>query len=190
MSSPEPPRRSRPWLVKLFSLKEIGVILAALILTGLLVKTGTGISPPAAEADAPPSQPPSPVPTTSAPVTPFATDDKGFVDSLARCGDTQTAVAMAGTQSALVAICADGSGGYEYRGVRLRDGASLKAAATPRSRGGFVVENDGVQYTISPDELVVTAGDKEIHREPVTVYLQPNSGSYPAEEPPATQAPR
>lgn len=125
----------------------------------------------------------------SSPVTQYSTDDQGFVDSAARCDRSQTVVAMARTESALVVICSDGGINYQYRGVRVSDGALLKVPATPRSRGGFVAENDGVEYTISPDELVVTANDEEIRREPVLVYVQPNTGSYPAEEPPPTQEP-
>lgn len=182
MTSPTPPQQ-RLWPAK------IGVVLAALALIATLAKTGTGVGSPTAGAEPGPSEPSGPEPTTSAPAEPLATDDKGFVGSFARCDGTQTAVAVARTQSALVAVCADGSGGYQYRGVRVSDGAVLKAAALPRSRGGYVVENGGVQYVISPDELVVTAGDEEIHREPVILYLQPNSGSYTAEEPPGTQVP-
>lgn len=137
----------------------------------LLIAVGA----PAAGAQPGPSEPSGPDPATPTPAKPLVTDDKGFVDSFARCDGSLAAVAVARTQSALVAVCADGGGSYEYRGVRVRDGASLTAPAIPRARGGYVVENDGVQYVISADELVVTEGDDELYREPVILYLQPST---------------
>ena len=59
-----------------------------------------------------------------------ATDAQGFVDSTARCPTGDTAVAFGSTASSRVAICKSAGGAYQYRGVRISDGAKLIAAAT------------------------------------------------------------
>lgn len=60
----------------------------------------------------------------------FGVPGKSFIDnSAARCDGTQTALAVGRTQRSLVVICADQNGRYEYRGVRISDGALLKAPA-------------------------------------------------------------
>src|SRR5689334_4676691 len=64
-------------------------------------------------AATPPTTPPPPVvppPPLPAPVAPFAVDDKGFVNSTARCEATQTAVAVGRTPGSLVVICGDSDG--------------------------------------------------------------------------------
>ena len=58
--------------------------------------------------------------------------------------------------SSRVAICRDKAGGYEYRGVRVRDGAKLIAPAAPRA--GFVAELGGGTYTVTASALEVTYG--------------------------------
>lgn len=103
--------------------------------------------------------------------SPFATDALGFVDSKARCDETQNAAVFARTQRSLVVICADSDGGYEYRGVRVSDGAALQATAE-RTDAGFEASTDGAVYTVSPTELVVTSAGKIIYRDTWIDYLQ------------------
>ena len=105
-------------------------MLATLIVTvGALVKWATHetVSPPtampstttiAAPPPTPPAEPPSPPITTPAP---FAVDDRGFVNSDARCDGSQTAVAIGRTSGSLVVICGDPDGRYGYLGLRLSD---------------------------------------------------------------------
>jgi hypothetical protein len=116
-----------------------------------------------------------------APSAPFATDDRGFVDSQAHCDATQIAVAVGRTQRSLVAICTDPHGQYEYRGVRIGDGAALKVAAETTPGRGFLAHNDDFTYTVSPTELVVSTDIEVIRREPMIEYKEPRS--YAAESP-------
>jgi len=90
-------------------------------------------SPPQ-PADAPPSPP------VAAP-DPFAVDDRGFVNSDARCDGTQTAFATGRTPGSLVVICGDRNGRYGYLGVRLSDDAVLRAVAATTPAHQFIVRN-------------------------------------------------
>jgi hypothetical protein len=101
-------------------------------------------------------------------------DDRGFVDTQARCEAPSAGVAFGRTESALVAICLD-NGAYEYRGVRLRDDALLTDAATETADGTFEAEQEGVTYTFSAKELVVASGDRVLHTEPMVAYVEPSS---------------
>ncbi len=85
-------------------------------------------------------------------------DGEGYVDSTARCTTPDTAVLFGTTKSSRVAICKTTTGAYEYRGVRVSDGAKLIASAKQTSDDTFVVNNDGVTYTVTPTALSVTAG--------------------------------
>ncbi len=168
----------------------IGATLATLALSaGQLVKSGTNRSLPAAEAR--PSPPPDSTTPTQKPPAPFATDEHGFINSDARCDDTQTTDAVGRTYRSLVVICVDPNGEYEYRGVRLTDNAALRVAAEPTSEGGFVVRNEGVKYAVSPTELLVTAGEKVLFREPMIEFHAPRlpTEAGPAAPPPATTTP-
>ncbi len=122
-----------------------------------------------------------------------ATDDRGFVDSTARCAAPDSAAAFGRTGSSRVAICVDPDGKYEYRGVRVRDGAKLITSAEPSGDGGFVAENDGVTYTVTASSLVVAVGERVIRDEPMVDFHEPDSAvkpKPPAEpEPPAETAP-
>ena len=147
----------------------IGATLATVVLSAVgMVKSGTNGSLPA--ADAQPSPPPTP---TKKPAAPFATDEHGFINSAARCDDTQTTDSIGRTHRSLVVICVDPSGKFEYRGVRLSDNAALRVAAEPTSGGGFVARNEGVTYAVSPTELVVTAGEEVLFRESMIDHLAP-----------------
>jgi hypothetical protein len=101
-----------------------------------LPSTTVAASPPPAAAE-----PPSPPLATPAP---FAVDDKGFLNTGARCDDTQTAVAIGRTQGSLVVICGGADGRYGYRGVRLSDDAVLKTAAHTTPTHEFVARNADV----------------------------------------------
>ena len=120
----------------------------------------------------------------SAPADP-ATDALGFVDSTARCAAPDTAVVFGSTASSRVAICKTQSGKYEYRGVRISDGAKLAAPATASDDGGYVAENDGVSYKVTSSSLVVSEGNQVIHQEPMVYFHGPKT---PAASP-ATSAP-
>src|ERR1700761_9499299 len=87
-----------------------------------------------------------------------ATDNQGYVDSSARCASPATAVLFGATDSSRVAICKTSDGRYEYRGVRVSDGAKLIVPATQSADGKFVAENDGVTYTLTAKSLVISAG--------------------------------
>jgi hypothetical protein len=104
-------------------------------------------------------------PATAAP----ATDDQGFVDSAARCTTPDVAVAFGSTETSRVAICKTPGGHYEYRGVRMRDGAKLVVPAAP-SDGGFVAESDGIVYTVTARSLVISTGRQILRDEPMTYF--------------------
>jgi hypothetical protein len=91
-------------------------------------------------------------------------DSRGYVDSLARCPEGETAAAFGRTQRSQVVICATGDGNYEYRGVRLSDNATLQSAAEATD-GGFVARPEGATYTVTPDVLEVISGGKVIYRD-------------------------
>ena len=122
-----------------------------------------------------------------------ASDGQGYVDSTARCPTADATVAFGSTASSRVAICKSG-GQYEYRGVRVRDGARLIVPASPSGDGGFVAENDGITYTITSKALVISAGSQVIRREPMVDFHQLQTPSAPsastaAPPPPASPAP-
>ena len=99
-------------------------------------------------------------------------DGQGYVDSTARCSSPAVAVLFGSTSSARIAICKTSSGGYEYRGVRVRDGAKLVLKATA-SNGGFVAESDGVTYTVTSNGLKVSTGGTVLRNEPMTDVHEP-----------------
>jgi hypothetical protein len=160
------------------------VLLGALVLVaGVMVKWAAAHSIPVAsppdpsQATAAPTQPERPAdpisPTIDA-VVPFTVDDKGFVDSSARCETTQTAVAIARTPGSLVVICSDQSGQYGYRGVRLSDDAVLTTVARATPTHEFVAQNSTVTYALSPTGLLVTTGATVIKQEPMIEYREPS----------------
>lgn len=103
-------------------------------------------------------------------------DSRGYLDSTARCASPATAVIFGSTESSRVAICQESDGSYEYRGVRVRDGARLVLPATT-SGSGYVAENDGLSYTVTSDSLVVSTGDKVIRDEPLLDVHEPGASS-------------
>jgi hypothetical protein len=101
------------------------------------------------------------------------TDDRGFINTAARCDKPQYAVAVGRTQQSLVAICSDGRLHYEYHGVRLKDGSVLDVPAEATGGGIFVVENGPFTYTFSAKELVIEKGWFVLRKEPMVAYMEP-----------------
>lgn len=79
-------------------------------------------------------------------------------------------VVFGSTESSRVAICRDTDGDFEYRGVRVRDGARLVVPASRTSDGAFTASNDGIDYLVTSDALVVSAGEKVIRDEPMVDF--------------------
>lgn len=102
-------------------------------------------------------------------------DTQGYVDSTARCAKADTAVIFGTTGSSRVAICQTAGGDYQYRGVRVNDGAKLVVTATRTSGGSFVAKNDGVTYTVTPQALSVAVGGNTVRTEAWTDYHGPQS---------------
>ncbi|KAB7758935.1 hypothetical protein MMUC44124_10905 [Mycolicibacterium mucogenicum DSM 44124] len=109
------------------------------------------------------------------------TDAQGFVDSTARCPTGDTAVAFGSTASSRVAVCKSAGGEYQYRGVRISDGAKLIATATADGRGGYTATSDGITYTVTAKSLDISAGSQSIRSEPMTFFR--GGGPLPATAP-------
>jgi serine/threonine-protein kinase len=78
---------------------------------------------------------------------------------------------MARTTKSLVVVCEAGPGNYYYRGVRLRDGASIELANAVHTSSGFDVTNptDGTQYQLRPNVLNIVSGG-QVYSEPMVQY--------------------
>ena len=100
-----------------------------------------------------------------------ATDARGYVDSTARCGAPSEAVIFGSTATSRVAICKMPDGRYEYRGVRVRDGASLIKSAE-KSGDEFTVDNNGITYTVSDESLILAAESRIIRDETMLDFHQ------------------
>lgn len=111
----------------------------------------------------------------AAPTAAPPSDGQGYVDSTARCTKPDTAVVFGTTDTSRVAICKTAAGAYEYRGVRVGDGAKLIATATQTSDQTFVVKNDGATYTVTPTALSVTVGGNTFRTESWTDYHGPQA---------------
>lgn len=129
---PEPtdPRRST-----LPALAGAGAVLAAAgLVVGVALTSGSADTMPVAQAA--PSTSTTSTSTSTATSTsasaaaPYKADGRGYVDTKARCDESQSVMVYGRTDRSLVAICVDPDGGLEYRGVRLSDNASLTLAAT------------------------------------------------------------
>jgi hypothetical protein len=107
-----------------------------------------------------------------------AADDQGYVDSAARCAPPDTAMVFGSTEDSRVAICKTPDGQYEYRGVRVRDGAKLVVPAS-QSVNGFVAENDGIIYLVTAKSLVISVGHKVIRDEPMVDFHTPGAPATP-----------
>jgi hypothetical protein len=104
-----------------------------------------------------------------------ATDGQGFVDSTA----PNSAVAFGSTETSRVAICKSPDGAFEYRGVRVRDGAKLILPATQKADGEYVAENDGITYTVTATSLLVSVGNRGIRDEAWVDYHGPATTTSP-----------
>jgi hypothetical protein len=124
-------------------------------------------------------------PVTAAP----ATDEQGYVDSTARCTTPNVAVTYGSTATSRVAICKTPGGQYEYRGVRISDGAKLIVAATRSDDGAYAAANDGIDYTVTAKTLVVSAGTRVIRDETWVDFHGPASSQAPPAPPTTTSAP-
>ena len=91
-------------------------------------------------------------------------DSQGYLESTARCTSPATAVIFGSTETSRIAICEQSDGSYQYRGVRVRDGARLVLPATATG-DGYVAENDGLSYTVTTESLGVSAGGDVIRDE-------------------------
>lgn len=116
---------------------------------------------------------PTVVPPSAAPrLQPAALtmNDRGFVDSTARCDSGQDAVAIARTNRSAMVVCRVADGTLVYQGIRLRDGASLRLDDVRVIPTGFEAHNDGTTYRLSPTELVVITGEAQQSRDPILEY--------------------
>ena len=110
------------------------------------------------------------VPTAAPP-----SDGQGYVNSTARCTAPDTAVIFGATDTSRVAICKTAGGEYQYRGVRVSDGAKLIAAATQTAGNTFVVKYDGATYTVTPQALSVTINGDTFRTETWADYHGPQA---------------
>ncbi|MFI5511489.1 hypothetical protein ACIA48_28860 [Mycobacterium sp. NPDC051804] len=110
-------------------------------------------------------------------------DDHGYVDSTARCTSPSQAVVFGSTATSRVAIC-ESDGEYQYRGVRLSDGAKLIVPAT-QSTEGYTAENDGITYWVTEESLVVSAGREIIRDETMVDFHTPQQSGVGASPAPA-----
>lgn len=124
-----------------------------------------------------------PAPASAAPTA----DGQGYVDSTARCDSPSETVVFGSTDASRVAICvADGE--YEYRGVRLRDGAELIVPAS-QSTDGYTADNDGISYFVTEESLVVSAGSRVIREEPMIDFHGAQQADGPGASPAETATP-
>ncbi|KUI47496.1 hypothetical protein AU198_24530 [Mycobacterium sp. GA-1199] len=117
-----------------------------------------------------------------------ATDTRGYVDSTARCAAPYSAVVFGSTATSRVAICETPNGGYEYRGVRVRDGAKLIKTAQ-KSGNTFTVDNNGITYTVSEDSLILAEGSRVIRDEAMLDFHEASASSPGMSPPAASSAP-
>jgi hypothetical protein len=100
----------------------------------------------------------------AAPTSAPPSDTGGYLDSTARCTAPDAPVLFGATKTSRVAICKTASG-YEYRGVRINDGAKLIATAKQTSPNSYAVQTDGVTYTVTPTALSITANGNTFRTE-------------------------
>lgn len=86
-----------------------------------------------------------------------------------------------------MAICKTPGGEYEYRGVRVRDGAKLIVPAS-QSGDGYVADNGGMTYLVTSRSLAVSVGNKVIREEPMVDFHGPDTTQAPAAPPTTTTA--
>jgi len=178
--------RKQPAPRRFFSSRRLAVGGSAVLLAALVVSVGSAVKyiahepvprptarPSTPAVPSPPKPPIEPPSAPARPATPFPVDDRGFLNSGARCDGSETAVAIGRTPGSLVVICGDHSGRYGYRGVRRSDDAVLRTAARSTPTHEFIAKNASVTYSISATELRVTAGGAVIKQEPMLDYREP-----------------
>ena len=111
----------------------------------------------------------------AAPTAVPPSDSQGYLDSTARCIKPDTAVVFGTTETSRVAICKTAGGEFEYRGVRVRDGARLIVPASRISDGVYVAKNDGVTYTVTADALSVSANGDTFRTQSWTDFNSPQA---------------
>ncbi len=108
----------------------------------------------------------------------FQTDDRGFIDKAARCDAPRSAVAFGRTEQSLVTICVDGSGHYEYRGMRVKDDYALDVPGAVMLGGKYVARNDHFTYIFSAKELMILQGwGWVIRKEPMVAFIEPRQSA-------------
>jgi hypothetical protein len=118
-------------------------------------------------------------------------DVQGYLNSTARCSSADAMVVFGSTDSSRVAIC-ETPDGYEYRGVRVSDGARLIVPAEASGDGTFVAGNGGIGYMVTAKSLVVSEGNKVIREEPMVDFHGPQApapAAAPATPTPTTPLP-
>jgi hypothetical protein len=115
-------------------------------------------------------------------------DDGGYVDSTARCDAPKSVVVFGATDNSRVAICRTPDGGFEYRGVRVSDGARLIVPARESTDGAFVADNGPISYMVTAKSLVISEGSKVIREEAMVDFHGPQA-SAPATPTSTTQLP-
>ncbi len=124
--------------------------------------------PPTAYIPPPGTVPPTPAHTQ--PVLPDA-DGQGFLNYPgARCNYTNPAVAIGRTSQSLVVICQTGVGRLYYKGFGLQNGLSVEIDDPVRNGANFIAANNGVQYSVSPNALIITRGSTVLSTEPMVEY--------------------
>ena len=116
-------------------------------------------------------------------------DSQGYVDSTARCATPDTAIAFGSTEGSRVAICKTPAGQYQYRGVRVRDGAKLVLPASKTNDGGYVATDDGNTYTVTAHSLTVSQGNQVIREESMVDFHEPGTPPKAPSPSVATPAP-
>ena len=111
----------------------------------------------------------------AAPTSVPPSDGEGYVNSTARCASPDTTVIFGSTETSRVAICKTASGSYQYRGVRVSDGAKLITSASQTSANSFVADYNGAKYTVTPTALSVTANGNTFRTETLTDYHGPQA---------------
>jgi hypothetical protein len=191
----EEPRPEEPRSQRMLSGKAavVGVVAASVATAGVVVATlvmDESGSAPNARAPLPTAVQPLPTAAgTTQPVKPavdrttqpakppvappIAMDDRGFVDSTARCEGDQSAVAIGRTNRSVVVVCKSPNNRYQYNGMRLSDRAALQLNDVRVTPQGFEARGDGAKYLISATELVAMSRDAVLTRDPMLEYRTP-----------------
>ncbi len=117
------------------------------------------------------------------------TDGQGYVNSTARCSSPETTVVFGSTDTSRIAICKTSNDGYEYRGVRVQNGAKLIVSAKASGDGTYVAVNGIISYTVTAKSLVVSEGNKVIREEPMVDFHGPAAPAAPPAEATPTPTP-